>query len=286
VTTTAIPSRPYETGATCHRLQQWAGCLALAPGLAIFKGQADNHQTHQHWVHQLALGLDGPVQIGSGDTVLRAPSIFVRAGAPHSLVKGALVSVFLDPTTELARGMCQQMDAAHVATDIAALSPALDARLRATLTGERPLDAAPHELHSLLAPQTVRTADARLQTVLAALAQPDVLDSAHSRGQLAALVGLSETRFSHWFREQTGMPLRSYRKWLRLVRGLEHALRGGNLTDAAHQAAFADQAHFSRTFLQMFGVRASDLVSSIHLHAEQNAPHRAGQTGASVFLQR
>jgi AraC-like DNA-binding protein len=154
------------------------------------------------------------------------------------------------------------------------------------LAGERPIDVALRELQALLAPQTVRVTDARLQTVLATLAQPDALDRAHSRGQLAALVGLSETRFSHWFREHTGMPLRSYRKWLRLVRGLEHALRGGNLTDAAHQAAFADQAHFSRTFLQMFGVRASDLVSSIHLHAGPNAPHRAGQTGASVFLQR
>jgi AraC-like DNA-binding protein len=286
VTTTATSSRPLETGAACLGLRQWAGCLALAPGLAIFKGQADNHQTHQHWVHQLALGLDGPVQIGSGDTVLCAPSIFVRAGAAHSLVQGVLVSVFLDPTTELAWGLCQQMGATHAAMGITALPPTLDARLRAILAGERPLDLALRQLHILLAPQTARTADTRLQAVLVALARPGAQNSAHSRGQLAALVGLSETRFSHWFREQTGMPLRSYRKWLRLVRGLEHALRGGNLTDAAHQAAFADQAHFSRTFLQMIGVRASDLVSSIHLHAGPNAPHRAGQTGASVFLQR
>ena len=277
---------PYETGTSCDAPRQWAGCLALAPGVAVFRGQTGNHQTHQHWAHQLAMGLDGPVQMGSGDKVLCAPSLFIPAGVSHSLVKSVLVSVFLDPTTELARGLCQQVNALQAPTDIAALSPALDTRLRDMLAGERPIDVALRELQALLAPQTVRVTDARLQTVLATLAQPDALDRAHSRGQLAALVGLSETRFSHWFREHTGMPLRSYRKWLRLVRGLEHALRGGNLTDAAHQAAFADQAHFSRTFLQMFGVRASDLVSSIHLHAGPNAPHRAGQTGASVFLQR
>lgn len=270
----------------CHALQKWAGCLALAPGVAIFKGQAENHQTHQHWAHQLAMGLDGPVQMASGDTVLCAPSIFIPAGAPHSLAKCVLVSVFLDPTTELARGLCQQMEATPVPTGIAVLPPALDARLRATLAGEHPIRVALRELHTLLAPQTLRAADARLQAVVAALAQPDGLDCAHSRGQLAALVGLSETRFSHWFRAQTGMPLRSYRKWLHLVRGFEQALRGGTLTDAAHQAAFADQAHFSRTFLQMFGVRASDLVSSIHLHAESNADPVAWPTGASFFLER
>lgn len=61
------------------------------------------------------------------------------------------------------------------------------------------------------------------------------------------------------------MPLRSYRKWLNLVHGLEQALRGQNLTAAAHQAEFADQAHFSRTFMQMFGVRASDVLAQVRL---------------------
>lgn len=270
----------------CPAPQQWAGCLALAPGLAIFRGQAGHHQTHQHWAHQLAMGLDGPVQMGSGERMLCAPSLFIPAGTPHSLMKCVLVSVFLDPTTELARRLCQQINTSQVPTAIEVLPPALDTCLRDMLGGARPIDLALRELHTLLAPQTERVADARMQAVVAALSQPDALDSTQRRGQLAALVGLSETRFSHWFREQTGMPLRSYRKWLRLVRGLEHALHGGNLTDAAHQAAFADQAHFSRTFLQMFGVRASDLVSSIHLHAEPNADHPAGKTGASFFLMR
>jgi AraC-like DNA-binding protein len=34
---------------------------------------------------------------------------------------------------------------------------------------------------------------------------------------------------------------------------------GGSLTDAAHEAGFADSAHLSRTFRRMFGVAPSSL---------------------------
>lgn len=84
VTTTANRTHPLGTGAACYGLPQWAGCLAVAPGLAVFKGQAENHQTPQHWGHHLALGLVRPVQMGSGYTLLCAPStFFAGVGTPQ-----------------------------------------------------------------------------------------------------------------------------------------------------------------------------------------------------------
>ncbi len=106
---------------------------------------------------------------------------------------------------------------------------------------------------------------AKLRSVLQALESEMLTQKATRRSGLATLVGLSESRFSHWFREQTGMPLRSYRKWLRLIVGLEHVLKGLSLTGAAHAAQFADQAHFTRTFVEMFGVRPSDALPQVHL---------------------
>ncbi|WP_372778201.1 helix-turn-helix domain-containing protein, partial [Litorivivens sp.] len=84
-----------------------------------------------------------------------------------------------------------------------------------------------------------------------------------SRDQLAARVNLSPSRFSHWFTEQTGLPLRSYRKWLRLILALQTAVVTGNLSLAASQAGFADQAHFSRAVGDAFGITASQIVSLI-----------------------
>lgn len=260
---------------------RWGGQLALAPGIGVFTGQAGNNLPHQHWAHQLVLGLDGPAEMVSGDRVLRAPCIFVRAGVPHRLAVGRLLSVFLDPTTALSQALCQQLGTAQA---LCALPPPLAVLFRDTLTADLSLESVLIHLHAALQSKAARGGDARLAGITQALAQDAGLEHPHRRARLAAMAGLSETRFSHWFREHTGMPLRSYRKWLRLVRGLEHALRGGTLTDAAHQAAFADQAHFSRTFVQMFGVRASDVVSSIHWSPGAAGRLQSSPTGLSFSL--
>lgn len=67
------------------------------------------------------------------------------------------------------------------------------------------------------------------------------------------------------------MPLRSYRKWLRLIFGMESALRGHNLTEAAHEARFADQAHFSRTFSLAFGVSPSEALAHMKMPSEHDS---------------
>lgn len=60
---------------------------------------------------------------------------------------------------------------------------------------------------------------------------------------LAAAVGLSPSRVTHLLRDQVGIPLRTYRRWVRFLIAAE-ALRGASLTDAAHRAGFADVAPF------------------------------------------
>ncbi|PJZ69624.1 AraC family transcriptional regulator [Leptospira perolatii] len=74
---------------------------------------------------------------------------------------------------------------------------------------------------------------------------------------LAKEFGFSETRFMHLFKEQLGLPVRKYQLWLRLHSAAKLLKDGVTLTDAAHAAGFADQAHLSRTFKKMFGVQPS-----------------------------
>jgi AraC-like DNA-binding protein len=99
--------------------------------------------------------------------------------------------------------------------------------------------------------------DARVQKIMAwAQAQ---LDNPIGLADAADLVGLSKQRLRHLFVEQTGLPFRTYLLWLRLMKGLEEFAAGASLTDAAHDAGFADSAHFSRTFRRMFGTAAAAL---------------------------
>ena len=263
----------------------WVGGAAMWPGVGLFIGRAGDNQEHHHWAHQLVIGLEGDVELSSGAMSRRAPALFVPAGACHRLTPAVVLMVFLDPTTALSLSLCQRMQGDE---PIRILPADLAALFRICLAGNVDLETAAQRIRAELVPNG-KLPDERINRVLAAIAPGIGMSQRPNRHQLAELAGLSETRFSHWFKEATGMPLRSYRKWLNLVHGLEHALRGQNLTAAAHQAEFADQAHFSRTFMQMFGVRASDVLAQVRLipSANQSQQKASGEpqtlAGSSFF---
>jgi AraC-like DNA-binding protein len=48
-----------------------------------------------------------------------------------------------------------------------------------------------------------------------------------------------------------------------LARALQAAARGLSLTDAAHEAGFADAAHFTRTMRRHFGVTPGSMLRSL-----------------------
>lgn len=72
-------------------------------------------------------------------------------------------------------------------------------------------------------------------------------------------IHLSPGRFRHLFVEETGLSFRRYVLWARLQEALRLAVTGTTWTEAAHAAHFADQAHLTRTFQDMFGVAPSAL---------------------------
>jgi AraC-like DNA-binding protein len=80
---------------------------------------------------------------------------------------------------------------------------------------------------------------------------------------LARELGLSPSRFLHLFSSQVGVPLRRFRLWNRLRAATRAGLYGTRLTDAALDAGFSDQAHFSRTFRKMLGVSPLSVLSRV-----------------------
>jgi len=81
--------------------------------------------------------------------------------------------------------------------------------------------------------------------------------------QIAGEVFLSPSRFRHLFVQQTGTALRPYVLWRRFLRAWEVVMHGGSLSRAAHEAGFADSAHFTRTSHRMFGFAPSALQVNV-----------------------
>ena len=127
------------------------------------------------------------------------------------------------------------------------------------------------------APLPVRALDPRIRQTLALL---EAAGAATVSGEvLAEAVGLSFSRFLHLFKDEVGVPLRTFRSWKRARSWLSHVTRDANLTDIAYSTGYPDSAHFSRSVRQVFGLQPKDVVAGcrrLALHGEPPAPEPRG----------
>lgn len=73
----------------------------------------------------------------------------------------------------------------------------------------------------------------------------------------SGMVFLSPTRFSHLFKQETGVSFRKFVQHRKLVLSLKSLHHSRSLTEAAIGGGFADQPHFIRTFRGSFGIKPS-----------------------------
>ncbi len=238
----------------------WHGEAAISPGIGLFRGQTGDNRAHRHWAHQISIGLDGEVAFELDGAEVVATAVAIKAGVLHRQRKGLVLSVYIDPTAQLPPPLLIGFFDADWCLLESSEVNALLSYFSSDLTLQQRLDriAQPD-----LTQGQGQIGDPKLASLLEFLKQQISQGDEVSRDQLAARVNLSPSRFSHWFTEQTGLPLRSYRKWLRLILALQTAVVTGNLSLAASQAGFADQAHFSRAVGDAFGITASQIVSLI-----------------------
>jgi AraC-like DNA-binding protein len=235
--------------ATLH----WAGGAWLAAGFGFFRGETGDNAMHAHCAHQLLIAASGEIEAGLAGGSLRAPGVAIPAGVAHRVGAAPALLVYLDALSVEGRAIFPSSGAT---------AQPLDASLCAQLRAAADAPAMRSVLRQAFGLPQPAAPDPRMATVAAALRDAG---GEPKREQLAALASLTPSRFSHWFVEQSGLPLRSYRKWLRLELALHQLARGANLTDAAHGAGFADSAHLSRTFREMFGMNPAALLRGVKL---------------------
>lgn len=236
--------------------QHWSGSALLSAGFGVFRGAIGDSALHAHYAHQLVIALEGEIGVAFPTGPLRAVGIAIPAGLPHCVCAEQALLIYLDPLTP--EGAALFAPSAGTAMPLEA---GLCAQLLAAGSEGRHLRGVLQRAFGLLPPSPP---DARMAAVAEAL-RAGVATGGVGRTRLAEVAHLSPSRFSHWFVEQTGLPLRSYRKWLRLEMALHQLARRANLTEAAHAAGFADSAHLSRTFREMFGMNPVALLRGVAL---------------------
>jgi AraC-like DNA-binding protein len=234
--------------------------------LDVSSAAPSRNEQHAHHAFQLTFSLGGDFSLYLQDRVVQGPYAVVAPDAPHAFGARGLVShLFIDPESRAGRALTLLMDGRPAANIDAA--QVLDAPELIRRAFHDPVDAraALREAGTLISNRIAghtRTVehDRRVRQIIKWA--NDNLDRTPGIRDAADGTGLSASRASHLFVEETGLPFRTYVLWLRLIRAVESHARGLSLTEAAHAAGFADSAHLSRTFKRMFGIPAAALDMS------------------------
>lgn len=218
----------------------WRGRLRIEDYVAWWSGSVGDAVSHRHFAAQ-AVFSDQPARLlDSGGALVEGRCLLIEPDVPHRLLPSPAAELcYVEPTVAFGPPDTLRAripgDAVIVSGPRGALfwngwmtraaRPAIDRRIAKGLG----------RIDDLLPLGTVRLAD------------------------LGEYVPLSIGRFRHLFAAETGMPFQRYILWRRLRLAFDRLLDGSNVTDAAHDAGFADAAHFARTMKSMFGIRAGDI---------------------------
>lgn len=246
------------------RILIWeGGSLWLMEALPA-RGSASNMTAfHSHHAIQITLSLGGRFELRTNDCSVAGDAV-VAPDVEHLFeANGHIAVLFVEPESKagqaIARSILEGAALRSVrAEKIADLVAQLEQASRKLSVSERELEGIGRSLIERLAGvESVNLPDARVRKIIDHVAMR--LDGTVSLSSAAKIVGLSPSRARHLFVEQTGLPFRSYLLWLRITKAVAIMATGSTLTDAAHEAGFADSAHFSRTFRRMFGIPAAAL---------------------------
>lgn len=222
---------------------------------------------HSHHALQITINLEhNHFVLRQRERELEVQAAIIKPNQPHHAVASDSwrAVLLLDPQTDYAYRIGQRFATGE---DIAILTDTETTFCRDLL------------LSFAGAAQPIEIADSAISAIVEHLAGPSSLPATpHPRiakalarihqaqgqqlslEQLAAHVALSQSRLSHLFKEEIGIPIQRYLLWYKVAAAAFNIGRGMSLTDAAGEAGFADSAHFSRTFRAMFGLTPSQIL--------------------------
>lgn len=226
-------------------------------------GTFDNNQNHQHYALQLSIPITGPVYIETANQTIKSlHPVLLKPNLRHKVVsENHQLLILLNPAStighawnstiqnemeELKDGAVKNLQSLLI-QKASTLHPShLKAEIEQAIIT---IDCnCYHHLHD---------ADHRINQALA------YMESNSQRvvpaKETANHCNLSTSRFLHLFREQTGLTYRRAQLWTKLLKALP-LIKSFNLTETAHDAGFADSAHFSRTFRENFGFSPQELL--------------------------
>jgi AraC-like DNA-binding protein len=220
---------------------------------------------HRHPAMQLVLTLSGSLRIRGGKhgRWKRCGAALVRSNAFHEVdtQRNSVVLAYVHPQSELGVALAEL-----ITDDITSVGPRRVSGWRAELGSPVSRDSVERWVTRRLLNGKSLNGSGRLRRVLNYVRVHIATSRRFPLSVLAQVAGLSASRFQHIFRQEFGIAVRPYIRWLRLQRAACDLIAGASISQAAHAAGFSDAAHMSRTFRSTLGVAPRDISRRAHVN--------------------
>ncbi len=223
-----------------------------------FIGNQVNAIEHSHCVLQIFLSLDEPLQVTVNSEQISGKCIIVNKNVRHifSCDNQIRLSILIEPSSNFAKELIKKIDGDYLICDSEIeIIQQKAAALIGTENKQQYIDFINELTEYLGVKRNSGILDERITALLEILQKCDCYD--HTIENFAKSVCLSSSRLSHLFREQIGVPLKSYILFHQLEKAFTALLNGTNITDAAMLAGFDSPSHFAATVKKWMGMPVS-----------------------------
>ena len=242
--------------------------LFLWSGNAMFIGSLDQTNFHKHHALQITIGLNEPFILKlKNKQVIESQAVVIAPNTSHAFEgrKEDSLFIYLDPNGHQAQWIIKKVLDGNekLSLEKSTIRPHLMTLLNSIGTVKNCKDnliSLNQFLENTFGIKKMDYApDSRVQKTITLI--DENISKVVRVKRLAETVHLSESRLIHLFKKHRGLPIRRFILWKRIQLAINSIISGHNITQAAHQAGFSDSAHFSRTFMEMFGVKASEIFN-------------------------
>lgn len=226
-----------------------------------FIGNSVNATKHSHCVLQIFLSLDVPLQVVVENEIVTGKCIIVNKNVEHTFsCNGKLqMSILLEPSSNFAKELLKKMQGNYLIFDNIIENIQQKATMLIQTNNKQDyIDFVKDFKEYLGISNSLKVLDERIKDLLELLEKCDCYD--HTIENFAQSVCLSPSRLSHLFKEQIGVPLKSYILFHQLEKAFEGLLQGTNITDVAMLAGFDSPSHFAATVKKWMGMSVSSSI--------------------------
>ncbi len=227
----------------------------------VFIGDRVDAAEHSHCVLQAFLSLDAPLSVTVGNKKVSGKCIIVNKNVRHSFSceNKIRLSILIEPCSAFAKELLKRFDGDYLIFN----DESEDVRHKAaalldTDDKQRYIEFIRAFKEYAGIKNDADVSDERITQLLELLQNCDCYD--HTIDGFAKSVSLSSSRLSHLFREQIGVPLKSYIQFHQLEKAFTALLNGANITDAAMCAGFDSPSHFAATVKKWMGMSAGTSI--------------------------